>query len=52
MSPYQYGFMDKKSTTDAVLHLDYMLRRRTNKKYVAGFLDIKSAYDSLERKLV
>jgi hypothetical protein len=48
----QFGFMQNKNTIDAVMYLDMIQKQHRNKQPCIAFLDVKSAYDSVERKLL
>jgi hypothetical protein len=46
-SPNQYGFRNKRSTEDAIMHLKNSVRKNEKKHVMALFLDIEGAYDNL-----
>ena len=47
----QFGFLKNRSTMDAGLLLDTILRKRRGKTHVA-FLDVKGAYDTVRRDIL
>lgn len=51
LSQSQFGFIQKRSTTDAILVLDAVLKKKRGTAHVA-FMDIKGAYDNVSRPLL
>ena len=47
----QFGFLRNRSTIDAALLLDAVLKRKRGKAHVA-FLDVKGAYDTVRREFL